>query len=364
MPSTFTTNKSIEKPSAGSYNNTWAVPVNADWDDIDNALGGNTQINVTGVFAGTYAFTLPQYQPPNVVFTGTLGANLVYALPSGVGGIWSVFNNTSGAFTLTFGSGGGGLLTLPQGTRTLVVCDGVNVQTAQTALAFANPTAKVGLTAVDGVAGTAMSSDSAPALDQNIAPTWTNIHRFNAGVSFAGAVSILATETVGAGGVIDGTHGSILAATQPTGDNSTKAASTQFVHRDFAPLLSPDFTGAGSIPKVPTAAPGTSTTQAADTAFVQAAIAALTSQAGTSTNGSINIGPFIINYGQHTTSVSSPDVIKYTTPFVTEVFSVVPYLIDANMVMFVSSGFNASLKNFTLNFGATGQLMGWIAIGI
>ena len=35
MPSTFTTNKSIEKPSAGSYNNTWSVPVNADWDDID-----------------------------------------------------------------------------------------------------------------------------------------------------------------------------------------------------------------------------------------------------------------------------------------------------------------------------------------
>ncbi len=361
MPSTFTTNKSIEKPSAGSYNNTWAVPVNADWDDIDNALGGNTAINVTGVLAGTYAFTLPQYQPPNVVFTGTLGANLVYALPSGVGGIWSVFNNTSGAFTLTFGSGGGGLLVLPQGTRTLVVCDGVNVQTAQTALAFANPTSKVGLSAVNGVAGTAMASDSAPALDQNIAPVWTNIHRFNAGVSFASAVSILSTETVGAGGVIDATAGSLLALTQVFSDSSTKAATTAFVKTSFAPLASPALTGA---PTAPTQTLGDASTKIATDGFVAAAIAALIVRAGTTTNGSISIGPFLINYGQHTTSGSSPDTVTYTTPFTTAVFAVVPYLINANMTIFISSGFTTSLNNFTLNFGATFQLMGWIAIGI
>ena len=360
MPSTFTTNKSIEKPSAGSYNNTWAVPVNADWDDIDNALGGNTQINVTGVLAGTYAFTLPQYQPNNIIFTGTLSANLVYALPSGVGGTWSVFNNTSGAFTMTFASGGGGSLILPQGKRTLIVCDGVNVQGAQSAVSSANPTAKVGLTAVDGTAGTTMTSDSAPALDVNIAPVWTNTHRFNAAVTLAAAVSLLGTETVSAGGVIDATAGTALVLTQATGDNSTKAASTAFVHRDFAPLLSAALIGT---PTAPTQTPGDATTKIATDAFVAAAIAALTSQAGTSTNGSIKIGPFIINYGQHTTSGSSPDIISYTTPFTTEVFSVVPYLIDANMTQFVSSGFNTSLNNFTLNFGATSQLMGWIAFG-
>ncbi len=44
---------------------------------------------------------------------------------------------------------------------------------------FANPTASVGLTAVNGAATTAMRSDGAPALSQSIAPTWTSEHRFS-----------------------------------------------------------------------------------------------------------------------------------------------------------------------------------------
>lgn len=42
----------------------------------------------------------------------------------------------------------------------------------------ANPTASVGLTAVNGSAGTFLRSDGAPALDQTIAPTWTGQHLF------------------------------------------------------------------------------------------------------------------------------------------------------------------------------------------
>lgn len=40
----------------------------------------------------------------------------------------------------------------------------------------ANPTASVGLTAVNGTAATPMRSDGAPALDQGIVPTWTGNH--------------------------------------------------------------------------------------------------------------------------------------------------------------------------------------------
>ena len=43
----------------------------------------------------------------------------------------------------------------------------------------ANPSAKVGLTAVDGSAPTFMTSDSAPPIDQGIAPTWTAKHIFS-----------------------------------------------------------------------------------------------------------------------------------------------------------------------------------------
>ena len=43
----------------------------------------------------------------------------------------------------------------------------------------ANPTATIGLTAVNGSAATFLRSDGAPALGVGIAPTWTGIHTFN-----------------------------------------------------------------------------------------------------------------------------------------------------------------------------------------
>lgn len=42
----------------------------------------------------------------------------------------------------------------------------------------ANPTATIGLTAVNGTATSAIRSDGAPALSQSIAPTWTGLHTF------------------------------------------------------------------------------------------------------------------------------------------------------------------------------------------
>jgi hypothetical protein len=49
---------------------------------------------------------------------------------------------------------------------------------ALTSAAFANPSASVGVAAVNGSAITAMRSDAAPAISQAIAPTWTGQHIF------------------------------------------------------------------------------------------------------------------------------------------------------------------------------------------
>ncbi len=45
---------------------------------------------------------------------------------------------------------------------------------------FANPSASIGLSAVNGTSTLAMRSDAAPALSQAITPTWTNVHTFSA----------------------------------------------------------------------------------------------------------------------------------------------------------------------------------------
>jgi ABC-type Co2+ transport system permease subunit len=131
MASTFTQNKNIEQPASGSYDNAWAAPVNADWEIIDTAFGGVTVISVTGVTGPSVEFTTAQYTPPTIEFTGTLSANLLYYLPSDVGGMWSVVNGTTGAFSLTIGIFSSGV-TIPQGERALITSDGLTVSLSNT----------------------------------------------------------------------------------------------------------------------------------------------------------------------------------------------------------------------------------------
>lgn len=52
-----------------------------------------------------------------------------------------------------------------------------------------NPSANIGLSAVNGVASTYMRSDAAPALSQAITPTWTGLHKFTAGLVTSSGVN-------------------------------------------------------------------------------------------------------------------------------------------------------------------------------
>lgn len=270
MSSTFTVNKSIEKPAHGDYNNDWDIPLNADMDDIDVALGGVVTISVTGLATGTYAFSLAQYRPPNIEFTGTIGAGVILSFftPSGVGGLWSMANKTSGSGTIQVLSQGGGpgLIAIPQGTRVHVVCDGTTFEFAQTAGTSSNPSASVGLVAKNGTASTFMTSDSAPPLDVSINPTWTGIHSFNNLVilqQLSGA-NLVNTISGNPGSTIDMRFGTTFVATMTPGTADLHAASTAFVNTSFAPLASPVLSG---VPVATTASVGTNTTQIATCAF-------------------------------------------------------------------------------------------------
>ena len=139
MTSTFTTNKSIEKPGNGDYVNDWNVPVNADWSIIDQAFGGTTSLNVTGVSTTPVNLTIDSvnaalsYQSLLLTISGTLSNNVTYTIPSGVGGQWIVANGTAGAFNVIIASlGGGTSYAPPQGYKTIIVSDGTNITAAIT----------------------------------------------------------------------------------------------------------------------------------------------------------------------------------------------------------------------------------------
>ena len=140
MTSTFTTNKNIEKPAYNDYASNptgWSGPINTDWDIIDRSFGGTQVKNPTGI-SGTVVLTASEYQAAifiigtSITGTATLTANVTYQIPSGVGGIWTVYNNTTGAFTVTISSAGGGSsLVAAQGLHTLIYSDGTNILRAE-----------------------------------------------------------------------------------------------------------------------------------------------------------------------------------------------------------------------------------------
>lgn len=119
-----TTNKGLTQPPVGSSG--WGLPLNEDFGYIDEAFGGVTSINVTGVTATPVVLTMAQFRSLTIKFSGTLTANVTYQIPAGVGGRWVIQNNTTGAFSITVSSLGGGTTFTAGVGYTNLVCDGIN----------------------------------------------------------------------------------------------------------------------------------------------------------------------------------------------------------------------------------------------
>lgn len=189
-----TTNKGLNQPANNSYINTWDVPLNANFGYIDSSLGGvatlpaNTDITSTPV-----TLTTTQYQNLILRITGSFTGTLRYNIPSdtgsiggGVGGMWIVDNQTSGAGVITFGTTavGGTTITCPQSTRTFIMSDGVNIRLAsetQTGflpeLTFTNSISPTALTAtpVNDWSPTGLSATSVIRIDASADATITGI---------------------------------------------------------------------------------------------------------------------------------------------------------------------------------------------
>ena len=132
-----TTNKSLSTPANGSNVNTWDVPVNANFTTLDTAFGGLTSLNSTGI-SGNVTLTLAQYTPPNITITGTPSGVITYIVPAGVGGVWSVYNNTTAGsaiiyFSTTTSTSVPYAVPVLQGYRTQIISDGTNMSYTSTA---------------------------------------------------------------------------------------------------------------------------------------------------------------------------------------------------------------------------------------
>jgi hypothetical protein len=350
--STFTINKNFEQPAHGSYTNSWDLPVNADWAAIDNALAGHATINVTGIGSGTYALTVAQYIPPNLSFIGTISANLTYVLPVGVGWFGSVYNNTSGAFTLIFGVSGGGSIVCPQGVRTFIVCDGTNVQTADSGTLAASEAFAA------AAAATAQSNAQSFATAADVVVT-TNTEAFATSAANTAQSNAQAFATAADAVVTTNANAFATSAASTAQANAISTSEAFTLAQGYAPLASPALTGT---PTAPTQGAGTNNTDIATTAFVQTAAGGTSSLAA---NGWQKFPSGLVHiWGVVSLSVSGTAYSFSTMSginFPTSCFNIQALPISGGALPLVAAGV-VSATGFTLFANAAGSY--WIfAIG-
>lgn len=102
--------------------------VNTNMDIVESALGGYLSKNVAGNVNVT--LTAAEWRNKMLRFFGTLTGNISVIVPVTTR-FFLVYNNTSGAFTLTVRTNAGTGVAVTQGSRAILYCDGTDVYSAE-----------------------------------------------------------------------------------------------------------------------------------------------------------------------------------------------------------------------------------------
>jgi hypothetical protein len=137
MPSSFTSRLKLERQASGENSGSWGNLVNYVFNRIDSSVKGYQSVDVAGSANVTLtsnnsttntddSATDDQVHNAVLEFTGALTGS-INVFTDAVETKYTVFNNTSGSFTLTFGPTGGTGVDIKQGTKTLVYTDGTTM---------------------------------------------------------------------------------------------------------------------------------------------------------------------------------------------------------------------------------------------
>lgn len=121
MVSIFTPNISLEEPGLGDYVNGWNVPLNSNFSIVDQVMGASTTIALSN---SNVSLTIQEAAFATIILSGGITTNLTLTLPATLGGRRYIWNQTSGAFTVTVLNGSsdpGGGVAVPQGLITPVI---------------------------------------------------------------------------------------------------------------------------------------------------------------------------------------------------------------------------------------------------
>jgi len=134
MPSSYTSRLKLERQASGENSGTWGNLVNYVFNRIDSSVKGYQSVDVAGSANVTLtsnnsttntddSATDDQVHNAVLEFTGALTGD-IHVFTDAVETKYTVFNNTTGSYTLTFAPTGGSGVALKQGAKTLVYTDG------------------------------------------------------------------------------------------------------------------------------------------------------------------------------------------------------------------------------------------------
>ena len=138
MPSTYTTSLRLTLPATGELAGTWGSTVNTGVTSLaESAIAGTAAVTMTDA---DYTLTTAngatdQARNMFVTLSGTLSATRSVICPA-VSKLYFVTNSTTGGYSITFRTSAGTGITVANGQRKVVYCNGTNVVDA-----FSNATA-------------------------------------------------------------------------------------------------------------------------------------------------------------------------------------------------------------------------------
>ena len=136
--SAYTTRLKLEKQVSGENSGNWGNLVNYVLNRIDSTVRGYVSVNVAGSANVTLVSNTSttnttegaddQVHNKVIEFTGALGAS-INVFTDAVEGDYTLFNNTTGSYTLTFGNTGHAAngVAITQGTKSIVYTDGSTI---------------------------------------------------------------------------------------------------------------------------------------------------------------------------------------------------------------------------------------------
>jgi hypothetical protein len=162
MASSFSTDLKLELMVTGENAGTWGTKTNTNLNLLQQAVAGYQEVSIAGG-AQTTALamsdaTLSNARNAVIKLTGTITGNQIVTIPDGIEKVYTIYNGTTGAFTVQFktASGTGPTFSTTNKGALLVYSDGTNVVNVN---ALLKTISLFTLPATDGSSGQAITTD-------------------------------------------------------------------------------------------------------------------------------------------------------------------------------------------------------------